>query len=47
LDAYKVDNLYSGSKVKFHTKVGFKLMNLDVENNFMLVEVGINLVVLI
>ncbi len=46
MDAYKVDNLCSENKLKVHTKVGFKLVNLDVEYNFMLAKIGINLVAL-
>ncbi len=42
----KVDILHKGSKIKFHTKVGFKLVNLHVEYNFPLGEIGINLVAL-
>jgi hypothetical protein len=46
LDAYKVDILCSENKLKLHTKVGFKLVNLDVEYNFTLAKIGINLVAL-
>jgi hypothetical protein len=34
LDAYKVNILHNGSKLKVHAKVGFKLMNLDVKYNY-------------
>lgn len=46
LDVYEINIFYNGNKVRVCAKVGFKLMNLDVEYNFMLVEVRINLVVL-
>ncbi len=46
LNAYKVDILHSGSKLKVRAKIGFKLMNLNVKYNYVLVEVGINLVAL-
>ncbi len=46
LDAYKIDIFLRGSKMKVHAKVGFKLVNSNVEYNFALVEIGINLVVL-
>ncbi len=45
-DAYKLDIFQSGSKVKICAKVGSKLMHLNVEYNFALAEVGVNLVVL-
>jgi len=44
LDAYKVNIFRKGGKMKVHAKVGFKLVNINVEYNFALVEVGINLV---
>jgi len=44
--ATKINILHKGNKIKVHTKVGFKLVNLHVEYNFPLVEIGINLVVL-
>jgi hypothetical protein len=47
LNAYKVDIFYNGSKVKVHSKVGFKLMNLDANYNYVLAKIGINLVVLV
>ncbi len=31
LDAYKINILHNESKLKIHSKVGFKLVNLDVE----------------
>ncbi len=46
LDAYEIDILHSGVKLKVHAKNGFKLMNIDVDYNFALVEMGVNLVVL-
>ncbi len=46
LDVYKVDIFHKGSKIKVHAKVDFKLINLNVQYNSALVEVGINLVAL-
>ncbi len=46
MDAYKVNILCSGSKVKICAKVNFMLVNLNVEYNFVLMKVGFNLVVL-
>jgi hypothetical protein len=46
LDVYKINIFRKGSKMTIHTKVGFKLVNLNVEYNSALVEVGINLVAL-
>lgn len=46
LDVYKIDILHIGSKLRVHAKVGSKLVNLDLEYNFALVEVGVNLVAL-
>jgi len=34
------------SKLKIHSKIGFKLVDLDVEYNFTLAKVGVNLVAL-
>jgi hypothetical protein len=31
LDAYKINILYNGNKVKVHAKVSFKLMKLKVD----------------
>ncbi len=45
-DAYKVDILHSGSKMKVCAKVGSKLVHLDAEYNFVLVEIKVNLLVL-
>jgi len=47
LDVYEVNILYNGNTVKVYAKVGFKLMNLDAEYNFMLMEIGINLIALV
>ncbi len=44
LDAYEIDIFHSRNKVKIYAKIGFKLMNLDVNYSFMLAEVRINLV---
>jgi hypothetical protein len=46
LDAYEVDILRSKDKLKVCTKSGFKLMNLNVDYNYALVFMGMNLVVL-
>jgi len=46
LDACEVDILCNRSKLGVHTNVSSKLMNLDVKYNYMLVEVGSNLVAL-
>jgi hypothetical protein len=47
LDAYKIDIHHNGSKLKIRAKVGFKLINLDVNYNYTLVKVEVNLVVLV
>jgi hypothetical protein len=47
LDAYKVNILCNGSKLRDYAKVGSKLVNLDAKSNFALTEVGVNLVVLV
>jgi hypothetical protein len=47
LDVYEINILYNKNKVKVHTKVGSKLVNLNGDYNFMLVKVRINLVVLV
>jgi len=46
LDVYEVDIFHNRSKVKVHAKIGFKLKNLDVEYNYALVKVAVNLVTL-
>jgi hypothetical protein len=46
LDVYKVDIFRTRSKLRIHAKVGYKLVNLYLEYNFALVEVGVNLVAL-
>jgi hypothetical protein len=46
LDTYKIDIFCSGGKLKVRAKSGSKLMNLDVNYNFALVKMGVNLVVL-
>ncbi len=46
LGAYKVDIFHSEDKLKVHTKSGFKLMNLDVDYNYALAFMGVNLVAL-
>ncbi len=47
LDVYKVDILCNRSKLRVHAKVGSKLVNLNLEYNFALAEVGVNSVVLV
>jgi hypothetical protein len=47
LDAYKVYILHNENKLKVHTKVGFKLVNLDVKYNSVLAKIGVNLVALV
>jgi hypothetical protein len=44
--AYKVNCLRIGRKVRICAKIDFMLVNLNVEYNFVLRKVGINLVVL-
>jgi hypothetical protein len=46
LDAYKVNILHNGSELRVCAKCGSKLLNLDVDYNFALVEMGVNLVAL-
>jgi hypothetical protein len=47
LGVYEVNIFYDGNKVRVFANVGFKLMNLDAKYNYLLVEVGINLVDLV
>jgi hypothetical protein len=47
LDAYKVYILRNGDKLRVHTKSDFKLVNLDVDYNYALVFLGMNLVALV
>jgi hypothetical protein len=44
LDAYEVDIFHSEDKLRVHTKSGFKLVNLDVDYNYALDFMGMNLV---
>ncbi len=46
MNAYKVDILCSGGKLKIHAKCGSKLMNLDADYNSILVKMGMILVIL-
>ncbi len=46
LDAYKVNILHIWGKLKVHAKSGSKLVNLYVDYNFTLEEMGVNLVAL-
>jgi hypothetical protein len=45
--AYKVNCLRIGRKVRICAKIDFMLVNLNVEYNFVLRKVGINLAVLV
>ncbi len=47
LDAYEVDILCSEDKLRVHTKSGFKLVNLNVDYDYALVFIGVNLVALV
>ncbi len=47
MDTYKIDILYNENKLGICAKVGFKLVNLNVDYNFALVEMGINFVALV
>jgi hypothetical protein len=46
LDACEINVLHSESKGRFHAKVGSKLMNLNVDYNYLLAKVEITLVIL-
>jgi hypothetical protein len=46
LVVYEIDIFNNESKMKVHAKIGFKLLNLDVEYNYTLGKVVVNLVVL-
>lgn len=46
LDVYEVNIFHNGNKMKVHAKIGFKLVNLDVEYNFALAKVALHLVAL-
>jgi len=46
LDVSEVNILHNKSKVRVHAKIGFKLKNLNVEYNYALVKVAVNLVAL-
>jgi hypothetical protein len=47
LDAYEVYILHNGGRLKVCAKIGSKLVNLDVDYNFALIEMGVNLVALV
>jgi hypothetical protein len=47
LNAYGVDILLNGSKLKVCANNNSKLMNLDVDYNFALAKMGMNLVALV
>jgi len=44
LDAYKIDILRNENKIKACTKVGFKLVNSDMDYKWALVDIILNLV---
>jgi hypothetical protein len=46
LDACEINVLHSGSKGRVHAKVGSKLMNLNVDYNYLLAKGEITLVIL-
>jgi len=46
LDAYEIYILCSKNKGRIHAKVGFKLVNLNVDYNYLLEKVEITLVIL-
>ncbi len=46
LDAYEVDILCSGGKLRIHAKCGSKLVNLNVDYNSALTKMGVKLVAL-
>ncbi len=46
LDAYKVNILRNEGRLKVHVKNGSTLMNLNVNYNFTLAKMGVNLVTL-
>ncbi len=46
MDAYEIDILCSKNKGRIHAKVGFKLVNLNVDYNYLLAKVEITLVIL-
>ncbi len=47
LDAYKIDILHNEGKLIVCANSGFKLMNLYVDYNYTLEEMGVNLVALV
>jgi len=47
LDAYKINIFHNKSKLKIRAKIGFTLVNLNIDYNYALAEVGITLVVLV
>ncbi len=46
MDAYKI-NVFHRGELRVHAKCGYKLLNLNVDYNFALVEMGVNLVALV
>jgi len=46
LDAYKVYIFHNKGRLKVHAKSGSKLVNLNADYDFALVEMGVNLVAL-
>ncbi len=47
LDVYEIDILHNKGRLKVCAKSSFKLMHLDVDYNFALAKMGMNLVALI
>jgi len=47
LDVYEINILHNKSKVRVHAKIGFKLVNLNVEYNSLVARIVVNLVALI
>ncbi len=47
LDAYKVDIFYNKSKLGICAKIGFRLVNLNVDYNSTLEKMGVNFVALV
>ncbi len=46
LDAYKINIFHKKGKLRVCAKIGSKLMNLNIDYNFALIEMGVTLVVL-
>jgi hypothetical protein len=46
LDAYKINILHNGGRLRVYAKCGSKLMNLVAKYNYALAKMGMNLVAL-